>query len=158
MDNPNFFLKLDDIKGESKVYNDYIDVSTWRWGVSNEGSFHSGGGAGVGTARFDNMSIDKVLDSASPILMKYCSTGDHFTTGILECWKMGGTPIKYYEITLTNVLITGYSNNGYTGQVPSEQILLNFQEFKCEYREQKDDGTASAGVTFNWDISKNKSS
>ncbi|MGC6447833.1 MAG: Hcp family type VI secretion system effector [Rubripirellula sp.] len=160
MASADFFLKLDDIKGESqdKKYKDYIDVLAWSWGISNSGSFHIGGGGGVGKASFGDIAITKYLDASSPILMKYVATGDHFAKGTLICRKPGGKKLDYMKIELENVLITSISDGGSGGEaLLTESITLNFQAFDVAYKEQKKDGSGSAAITFDWNIAKNTS-
>ena len=160
MADADFFLKLDDIKGESqdKDHSDWIDVLAWSWGISNSGSFHVGGGGGVGKPSFGDMAITKYLDASSPILMKYVATGDHFTTGTLICRKPGGTKLEYMKIDLKNVLITSISDGGSGGEsLLTESISLNFQSFEVHYKEQKDDGSGGPAISFDWNIAKNAS-
>ena len=44
----DMFIKLTGVTGESKdsVHKGEIDVLAWSWGLSNSGSFHTGGGGG----------------------------------------------------------------------------------------------------------------
>ena len=57
----DIFLTLDGIKGESidDKHKEAIDVVSWSWGLSNEGTFHSGSGGGAGKANFQDISITK---------------------------------------------------------------------------------------------------
>ena len=76
----DMFLKLGDIKGESRdqAHRDEIEISRWGWGMSQTGSMHSGSGGGAGKVNIDNLSISKVMDKSSPNLMMACSTGKHY--------------------------------------------------------------------------------
>lgn len=44
----DMFLKLGDIKGESRdqAHRDEIDITRWGWSLSQSGSMHSGTGGG----------------------------------------------------------------------------------------------------------------
>jgi type VI protein secretion system component Hcp len=66
------FLKLGDIKGESKdsKHAGEIEVLSWSWGVSQTGSMGHGGGGGAGKANFSDLSVMHQFDKASPNLMK----------------------------------------------------------------------------------------
>ena len=54
----DMFVKIGDIKGESKddKHKEEIDVLSWSWGVSQSGTMSSGGGGGAGKANFDDFS------------------------------------------------------------------------------------------------------
>ena len=45
----DMFLKIDDVKGESRdkdaSKNGTIDILAWSWGMSNSGTAHIGGGS-----------------------------------------------------------------------------------------------------------------
>ena len=53
------FLKIGDIKGESKdsKHKGEIDVLSWSWGVSQTGTMGIGGGGGAGKANFSDLSF-----------------------------------------------------------------------------------------------------
>jgi type VI secretion system secreted protein Hcp len=45
----DMFIKIGDLKGESQdqKHKDEIDLLSWSWGISNNGSAHTGGGSGI---------------------------------------------------------------------------------------------------------------
>src|SRR4051794_41390706 len=51
-----------------------IDVLAFSWGVSNSSTGSLGSGAGEGKANFNDLSITKLVDKASPMLFKACAT------------------------------------------------------------------------------------
>ena len=55
----DMFLKLDDVKGESKdsKHKEEIDVLAWSWGLSQSGSAHQGGGGGAGKVAVQDISL-----------------------------------------------------------------------------------------------------
>ena len=148
------------IKGETKdsaqkAAGD-IDVLAWSWGASNAGSFHTGGGGGAGKANFQDISVTKYLDKASPALLSALAKGSHIPTAKLLVRKAGEGQQKYLEITLTNVLVTSVSTGGSGGEDRlTENISLNFAEVKFEYFLQNEKGVTASGGVFNWDIAGN---
>ena len=53
----DMFLDLKgEIKGEAQdsSHKGEIDVLAWSWGMSQSGSFHTGGGGGAGKANFQD--------------------------------------------------------------------------------------------------------
>jgi type VI secretion system secreted protein Hcp len=153
-----FLIIEGEIEGESKdsTHTGAIDVLAWSWGLSNSGTFHTGGGGGAGKANFQDISVTKWVDNASAELMKYCASGDHFATAKLIVRKAGKTPLEYIVIEMTKVMITSVSTGGSGGEEQlTENISLNFAEVKYSYQKQKDDGTGEAAKEFPWNIEAN---
>lgn len=157
----DMFLTIEgEIEGEAQddVYKakQGMDVLAWSWGLSQSGSFHHGGGGGAGKASFQDISVTKWVDKASPILMMYCANGDHFEKANLVVRKAGKTPLEYIKLEMTKVLITSVQTGGSGGEDKlTENVTLNFSDVKVEYSKQKDDGSGEAPVTFAWDIAAN---
>ncbi len=103
----DMFLKLGDIKGESRdqTHRDEIDIANWAWGLSQEGSMHAGTGGGAGKVSVANLNLKKALDKSSPNLMMACASGKHYPEARLVVRKAGGpSAVEYLIITLKEVL------------------------------------------------------
>ncbi|MGY2680968.1 type VI protein secretion system component Hcp [Pseudomonas tolaasii] len=89
----DMFLKLGDIKGESRdqAHRDEIDITEWAWGLSQNGSMHSGTGGGAGKVDIANLNLKKPLDKSSPNLMMACASGKHYPEARLVVRKAGGS-------------------------------------------------------------------
>jgi type VI secretion system secreted protein Hcp len=150
------FLKLGDVKGESKdsVHAGEIDVLSWSWGVSQTGSMNLGGGGGAGKANFADLSFMHALDKASPVLMKVCAMGDHFADATLVSRKAGKGQQEYLIVKMKEVFVTSVQPSG-SSEHPMESVSLTFGHIDLEYKPQKPDGTLDAGVHFVYDIKKN---
>lgn len=152
------FLKIDDIKGESKdkTYADAIEVLAWSWGASNSGTMHTGGGGGGGKANFQDINLTKYIDKSTPTLWQFLASGKHFETGQLIMRKAGGDPLDYLVLDLKKILVSTISTGGSNGEDRlTESVSLNFSEFKLSYTPQKDDGTGDAAVEFGFSIEEN---
>ena len=71
------YLQITGIKGESTddKHKDWIEILSFNWGVSQMASASqstSGGGTSQ-RAAFQDLSIVKMMDSASPLLFKACA-------------------------------------------------------------------------------------
>lgn len=158
----DMFLELEgEITGESqdKDKKGAIDVLAWSWGMSQSGSFHTGGGGGAGKANFQDLSVTKWIDNASAILMLYTANGDHFPTAKLTVRKAGKTPLEYLVIDMKKVMITSVSTGGSGGEDKlTENVTLNFAEVEVKYKEQKEDGTGGPEKIFKWNIAENADS
>lgn len=155
----DIFLKLDGIEGEAqdKTHEKEIDILAWSWGVAQSGSTHQGGGSGSGKASFQDLSVTKWTDKASPVLVNFASTGKHVKSGKLIVRKAGGeTPLEYFTIELKDIIVTNVSLGGAGGEDRlTENVTLNFGEFKIVYTIQSEDGSGKAGPEFAWNIAKN---
>ena len=154
----DMFLKIESIDGESadKAHAKAIDVLSWSWGLSQSGSAHVGGGSGSGKVNVHDVSVTKYVDSSSPTLVKYCCDGKALKSAVLTVRKAGGTPLEYYKLTLTNVLVSSITPGGSGGQDRlTESLSLNFSQFKLEYVPQKADGTGGPAIAAAWNIAAN---
>ena len=155
----DMFLKIKgEIGGESQddKYKGDIDVLAWSWGMSQSGSFHTGGGGGSGKANFQDISVTKWIDKASATLMLYCANGDHFDEAQLIVRKAGKKPLEYLKITMQKVLVTSISTGGAGGEDKlTENVTFNFAGVQEAYSEQKPDGPGDTPKEFKWDIAAN---
>ena len=154
----DMFIKIDDIKGESAdaKHKDEIQVLSWSWGMSQSGTTHQGGGGGAGKVSVNDLSITKYVDKASANLQLSCCNGKHFKEALLTVRKAGENPLEYLKITMKEVLIASVSTGGSGGEDRlTENVTLNFAEFKTEYTPQKPDGSGDAAVEAGWNIAEN---
>ena len=116
------YIKIVGINGE---YNEAgltgaIKVQSYGW-TSNSKSF-----AGSQASAVNQMYFVHSTDKASPQLYKAIANGNHFNNGQLLCRKADGEQQPYLSYTMSNVIISSFSqiNNG--GELPAEKIWLNF--------------------------------
>lgn len=154
----DMFLDIPGIEGEStdNTYTKKIDVLNFQWGLSQSGSFHQGTGGGAGKVSVRDLQIEKMIDTASPNLMFHCASGKHLPSARLIVRKAAGdSPVEYFMIELTNVLVAGLDTLGMSGDRPHESLTLNFAQVKFIYKTQTDTGAAGPDSTFGWDVQKN---
>jgi type VI secretion system secreted protein Hcp len=156
----DYFLKLDDVKGESTddKHKGEIDVESWSWSVTQSGTSGHGAGAGAGKALPQDFQFSKRFDKASPVLFINSTLGKHFKTAVLTARKAGEGQQEYLTITMEDVMVSGYHVSGSAGSdvVPSDQVTLNFAKFEMSYKEQKADGTLGGEVKQKYDFAANK--
>lgn len=156
----DMFIKIGDIKGESKdkAHADEIDVLSWNWGMSQSGNMHLGTGGGSGKVNIQDLTIVKYLDKSSPNLMMACSSGKHYPEAKLTVRKAGGdNQVEYLIITLKEVLISSVSTGGNGGDDRlTETVSLNFAQVLVDYQPQKEDGAKEGGpIKYGWNIRQN---
>src|SRR5688572_29764033 len=156
----DYLLELDGIKGESRddKHKDTLEIESFSWGATNQGSFASGGGGGAGKVSFQDIHFTTRVNKSSPILMLSCATGQHIKKATLFVRKAGGDQQDYYTVTMTDLLVSSYQSSGSNGSdaLPVDQFSLNFASIKFEYKPQKPDGSLDSAVTAGYDLKANK--
>jgi type VI secretion system secreted protein Hcp len=162
----DMFLKLDDIAGDSvddvkaapskKPHAGEMDILAWSWGMSQSASTHFGSGGGSGKANVQDLSLTKRIDKASPNLIKFCCTGKHFKEAILTVRKAGDTPVEYFVIKMSDVIVSSVSTGGSGGSdVLTENVSLNFSTFEVIFTEQDKKGNATTSIPAGFNIAGN---
>ena len=154
----DMFIKIDDIKGESSddKHKDQIEVLSWSWGVTQSGTMHMGTGGGAGKVNVHDLTFTKLVDKATPNLIRYACNGKHLGSALLTVRKAGGTALEYVKITLSDLIVTSVSLGGTGGVMLSETVTLNFNKVKFEYVPQKTAGGGGEGsIPVGWDVGKN---
>jgi type VI secretion system secreted protein Hcp len=155
----DMFIKIKGIKGEAQdeKHKDEIDVLSWSWGASQPGNLHQGSGGGAGKASFQDLSFTKYVDVSSPMLLKMVATGEHIPDVALVVRKAGKAPLEYIKFALTDCLVTSVSTGGSGGEDRlTENVTIQFTEFKYEYTSQKPDGTPGGVMPFGFNIATSK--
>jgi type VI secretion system secreted protein Hcp len=130
----DMFLKLDGIQGESldDKHRGEIEILSFSWGVSQQGSFGSGGG-GAGKVSVHDISFTKRIDKSSPLLMKSCATGTHIKEGLITVRKAGDKPVEYLKIKLVDILISSIQMDGHSNGTPGDAVALDFKKATFSY-------------------------
>ena len=137
----DMFLKIEGIPGESTddAHADWIEILSFNSGVSQSASAaaSTGGGASAERADFQDFSIVKELDKATPKLNLFCANGSHIAEVKIELCRAGGEKIKYMEYIMSNVIVSSVSIGGGGGSLPTESVTFNFGKVEWTYTQQK---------------------
>ncbi len=155
------FLFIDGIKGESTddKHKDWIEVLSYNFGVSQMASAadRSATTSAAGSrADFQDVSIVKTMDIASPKLFAACAKGDSIKEVKLELCRAGGDKQKYMEYVLKDVIISSVSTGGGGGGEPTESVTFNFGKIQLTYIRLGRDGKPAGNVPAGWDLTQNK--
>jgi type VI secretion system secreted protein Hcp len=153
------YMKIEDIKGEvtTKGYEGWIEVHSAAFSVSREIAEPTGGISDreSGRARFSDFSVTKIADSTTPLLFLESVLGSgkqvdiHFTKAIDAAVQ------PYYTITLSDVLVSGFSQSS-GGDVPMESMSLNFTKIKTSFTPTDPKGGTGTPITRGYDITTGK--
>jgi type VI secretion system secreted protein Hcp len=143
-----WFLKIDGIPGESSdpTHRDWIEVQGFSLGAQSHVTLGPGPGqaaaaksvgAGAGKVRFNEFTIKKTTDTASPAFFRNCASGAHYKKVTLEMRKAGGDPkssgreylrFVFHDCTISN--FTGGSARG--GGIAADGLTLNYSRADVE--------------------------
>lgn len=151
------FLKLTGIDGESTdaKHKGEIDVLAWSWGLSHEVT--STGGGATGPTKVDGVSIQKLVDLASPLLLSASAESKKISDGTLTTRKAGGGEFLLFK--MTNVVVTSVNVAASEAtNAPTESVNLSFSKLEFTYQATKPDGTPGAKKSFKFDVTGGKTS
>ena len=157
------FLKIEGIPGESTddKHKDQIEVLSFSWGLSQAaGAAASSHGGHTGQrADIHDFSIVKVLDKSTPNLFKYCASGKHIPSLVLELCSHTDDKHTYMKYTMTDGLVSslrpGGSGHG-EGARPLEEVSFRFSKIELEYTPFDNKGKAAAALKAGWSLETNK--
>ena len=112
----------------------------------------SGSARTSGSVILNDIVVTKFMDSSSPILQQAIAEGTIFDEVKITHWvSTSGESalIKFFEITLENVIISSYNFVSNGEDIPTEQVALNFDKVKIDYFDP--DGTKKK-TEFIWDL------
>ncbi len=154
------FVKYDGIDGESSD----MDHEGWIDLVAVSQPLHEPGtGSGATRRRGDvileDITITKTSDKASPKLSEAVCKGKVFPKVEIHVTASAADSSRstYYKYELTNVRVTSYSVTGSgssAGDVPMEEISLNFEEIKVSYDRATSKSKSKGKVETTWKVEK----
>lgn len=156
------YLQLDGIKGESadSEHMGWIEITSVHLGVLQPKSATSSTAGGHTAERCEHrtITISKLADLASPILMQTSSSGRTLPKGKIEFMRADsdGKRVKYYEVELENVLLGHVDQQLEPGDILHETVGLKFSKIKWKYTQQKIGGGTGGNTAGGWDLTTNK--
>jgi len=146
-----------DFVAENGGTNMTFEIKDWSFGVENPTTIGSAtGGAGAGKIKFNEFTIKKTVDKASPVLFKACATGSHYKSVTLTMRKAGGDPnsagTPFLTFKFGTVFTTKIDWSGPGDEGPEESITFVYGTLAVQYMPQDATNGSSAG----WDQVQNK--
>jgi type VI secretion system secreted protein Hcp len=156
------YLQIEGIKGESMdaEHKGWIEIARLHLGVMQPRSATASTAGGHTAERCEHriLSLSKVADLASPILMQTCSMGRTIPKAKLELMRADGdgVRVKYYEVEMTNVIISNIDQVLADGGLLQDEIGLRYAKVVWRYTQQKIGGGAGGNTAGGWDLSTNR--
>jgi type VI secretion system secreted protein Hcp len=146
----NMYIRFEDpaIAGTSRDagHENEIEVLSWSHGFTQPTSPTRGSGS-VEQATHANLSFTKYLDGATNQLLKFSWSGKQIGKATLTCFRAAGatdnTPVKYLTVMMQHVIISNYSVSGGPGDIPVENVSLDYGVVQYEYVAQNGGSNAS---------------
>ncbi|MEA1900608.1 MAG: type VI secretion system tube protein Hcp [Thermodesulfobacteriota bacterium] len=153
----NAFLEIDGIDGESEdpAYEDWIDIVSWSWQISNPNANSRGSGSGAAIVR--PLIVTKYIDKASPAIALSVLLGKAIQDAKLVL-KKPGTSYEHFRIEMTDVLIANVAPSGNLGDDRTiESVALVFSRICYVYIPENisNPGAPGAEIRRCFDIEKN---
>ena len=142
----NMYLKFDpplEAGSSAAKHEKEIEVLSWSHGFTQPTSAtRSTAGAGtVEQASHHNLSFTKYLDASTHTLLRNCWSGKQVKQVTLSCYRASGDeknePVKYLSVVMDHVVIANYSVSGGPGDIPVENVSLDYGAVQYNYIEQK---------------------
>jgi type VI secretion system secreted protein Hcp len=151
-------------KGESLIKPDGISLGE-EWSFSLENKLDISAvttGSGAGKAEFQEFTIKKQVDKASPTLFLACGCGANFNGVQLVLRKAtgqtgGGTTQTFLQWTF-NMFVIEKVEWSYADPVPQETVTCKFGACQIEYWQQQPTGSLQQQAPQMWSQVKNNNS
>jgi type VI secretion system secreted protein Hcp len=135
----NFFIKLDNINGETTIEGHQKDtaIQSWKHSFNQPTSpvrSSSAGGGTVEQANHADFSFTKFLDVASVPLMKACWSGKSIKNAVFTAYRSDGDGLaEYLKIMMYDVIVSTLAlDNNAEGQV-IETVTLCYGKISYTY-------------------------
>ena len=154
------YMKFGEIDGEVTVagFENWIEVNSFSWGLTNAIAVGGTGGAGAGKASFQDIHFLTQVSQASPQILTTAASEKPIDTVEFD-WIKGEALQKgsgsFLKIKLEDVLVSSYQIGGAedaNDDRPSESIGLNFGKIEFDYAEP----ASGDVVQFIWDVRTNQ--
>lgn len=147
------FLKIPGIDGESKRkgYEKQIVCLSFSYGMSQLVDRH----LAAGEVQFQDISLTKIADKASPLLYDALCQGNKFTKDVVLSVERapGDKPTLYLQITLKDATLTSVSSSGSDGGgLAMESLTFRFGKILISYTDEDKNKTE-----FSWNVDEGKS-
>lgn len=139
------YMKFEDPgigSSDAPGHHDEIEVLSWSHGfVQPTSPTRSSVGSGtVEQATHQNFSFTKYLDRSTNELLKYSWSGRQIGKATLSCFRAegaAGNQVLYLTVAMQHVVISNYSVSAGPGDIPLENVSIDYGIVQYNYIDQK---------------------
>ena len=136
--------------------NDWVELQSFSWGMSQTGTVGGGGGGGAGKTKASDVSVSLGTAASAAELFEIGLVGKHLKFVEIEAYAPGGKEggrlvdeFKFEDVLVSSHQVTGSSSEGHS-------VSFNFTKVGHTHVEQKADGSAGAETGMTFDVKANK--
>jgi type VI secretion system secreted protein Hcp len=135
------FIWFDAVKGDTKdtAHKGAFEIKDFSFDVAGTPTLGSAtGGAGAGKVKFNEFTIKRTVDRASPGFFQSMTPGQHYSKVVLEMRKAGGVSSQktYLQYKFTNVFTTKIDWSGPGDEGPEESVTFSYGAMQLNYLAQ----------------------
>ena len=143
----------DEVFSKEKAF----EIKDFSFGIENPTTIGSAsGGAGAGKVKFNEFTIKRRTDKASPVLFRNCCVGAHYQEVNIAIRKAGGDPVtagkEFLRFKFDTVFTTKIDWSGLGDEGPEESITFVYGKLGIKFTAEKGLKPVSDG----WDQVTNK--
>jgi len=139
------YLQISGIPGESTTlrHSKWIEAQSFRQGVARAST--------NAKPVFHPLSIGKLIDRSSPLLAVACAGAKPIKSATLEVTRATSDALRFLQVKLGLVTITRWQQSGQAGDLPSEQVMLDFATAEWTYTVIGTNGLPVTNIVCSWD-------
>jgi type VI secretion system secreted protein Hcp len=159
----DYFMKVEPVSGDQSIKGETLDkdfagaiqISNFSWGAENAINIGSATtGAGAGKAQFNELTVEKPVDSTTPLFFQRLTTGRHLQSLEIITRKAGGAPATSSVPTrylFQMVFVKSQKQSGDSADdAPRETLTFAYGAVAQQATRQTPTGAPATNVFANW--------
>jgi len=138
---------------EVEEHKGWIVLESWGWSCAREQSGQNQVGLASGVAKFEPLTFNASIGSATVAMYQKMIFGTHFDDVIIHCTKNTGgvIPEVWMKLELKHCLVTSISQ-AIDEDTAADDVALTFSSFELSIADQKGDGKLDTPKKFAFDL------
>lgn len=158
----NTYINFENIDGESTdaAHEGWIEVDSWdhKFDQPTSPTKSSVGGGTVERVNHHPFTFQKYIDSGTDDLIQKCWSGEHIPSAEFHAFRSDGTgdDVLYLKVEMEKVIVADYTIVGTDGELPREEIELDYGKITYTYTAQEKSGEAGSAEPVFHDLTTNE--
>jgi type VI secretion system secreted protein Hcp len=150
------YLQIDKIKGQvtEKEHKEWIAIHSFSMGLSNAitGDPSKQGKLVGGQVTYQDISVTKDTDTASPLIASLCSKGAPIDKVVIHVCEDTNKVEPVIVITLEKCVISSFAVGGGGGGSPSENVSFAYSKITFEVTHKDETSKTKATQKYTYDL------